>query len=105
MNVRGAALTSNDAFSSSSRQTFYPLTLLPEETEEETERDLDAEEAGVDRQLRAFEAAERAEIEQEDTHWRQRVRDGYHDGKRMFEGTGVIPKGSMNPFNDTLPRT
>jgi hypothetical protein len=79
--------------------------VIPEETEGETETDLDAEEAEVDRQISALEAAERAEVEQEDAQWRGRVKDGPHDGRHMFEGTGVIPKGSMNPFDDTLPRT
>jgi hypothetical protein len=101
----GAAPIHDYTWDSPERQTFRSLNYNPEKTEEGTETDLDAEEAEVDRQIRALEAAERAEVEQEDAQWRGKVKDGHHDGKRMFKGTGVIPKGSMNPFDNTLPRT
>jgi hypothetical protein len=70
----------------------------------ETEEDIEAERAELERQgkkldeLIAQEAAK--QMDADDTKWRQRTRDG----GRGFAGDGVIPKGSMNPFDDSQPR-
>jgi len=80
-------------------RTFRTLTLSSEEA-----KDLDAEEAEIDRQLAAFEPPAGASIGQEDKLWRERVRDGFEGEAGVYDGDGEVPKGSMNPFDETLPR-
>jgi hypothetical protein len=81
-------------------RTFRTLTLSSEEAEE----DLDAEEVEIDRQLAAFEPQSGASVRQEDRLWRERIRDGFEGEVIVYNGDGEIPEGSMNPFDDTLPR-
>jgi hypothetical protein len=81
-------------------RTFRTLTLSSEEAEE----DLDAEEVEIDRQLAAFEPQAGTSVGQEDRLWRERVRDGFEGEVIVYNGDGDIPEGSMNPFDDTLPR-
>jgi hypothetical protein len=81
-------------------RTFRTLTLSSEEAEE----DLNAEETEIDRQLVAFEPQAGASVGQEDRLWRERVRDGFEGEVKVYDGDGEIPKGSMNPFDDSLPR-
>lgn len=70
----------------------------------EAEGNLNAEEAELDRQLAAFEPSEGADIETEDKLWRERVYNGFASEFRFYEGDEEIPKGSMNPFDGSLPR-
>jgi hypothetical protein len=61
------------------------------------EEDFSAEEAELDQQLKELADQDAADtMDAEDTEWRERLR-------REF-GNGVIPRGSMNPFDDSLPR-